>query len=541
MAVAAAPSLALPTPPPPTANPPRARRRAPRDVVSWTSAIARAARQGDLPAAAAALSAMLSSPAAPAPNDVTLLTVLSACADSASSPLARPLALSLHGLALKRFPSHLLLSTCLARFYLASRLPRLALQLFDSMPVRSVVTYNTMISGIMRNGLVDAAFEVFDGMPEPDKVSWTALIDGCVKNGRHDEAIDCFRAMLLDGVEPDYVTLIAFVSACGEVGALWLGMWVHRLVVRQGLERNVRVANSLIDMYARCGQVELAAQVFHSMRKRTVVSWNSMIVGGFERVELRYPRALDPHQSWTLDDVLAELDALDATRRAAPPTPLKQPPDCVGGAREKAFVMRVDDEDDTEDEDDNISSGESQALVARGARFSFNGLESSDSEDELDGQVTPYHLMEKRNIEKSILLELEREHHLKVQLRFISAEVLDKHLSMVQRDHEQKSQIVECRIRDDAAIEEAKRKDQAIKEEKLKQERARQEAEARQKEAAKLAAEAQKTAFEAAQKEAAEKEDAEKEAAKLREAATSQSGQNSLNNIAGFAHTISNL
>jgi hypothetical protein len=48
---------------------------------------------------------------------------------------------------------------------------------------------------------------------------------------------------------------------------------------------------------------------------------------------------------------------------------------------------------------------------------------------------------------------------------------------MVQRDHEQKSQIVERRIRDDAALEEAKRKEQAVKEEKLRQERAQQEAE----------------------------------------------------------------
>jgi hypothetical protein len=58
-----------------------------------------------------------------------------------------------------------------------------------------------------------------------------------------------------------------------------------------------------------------------------------------------------------------------------------------------------------------------------------------------------------------------------------SAEVLDKHLSMVQRDHEHKSQIVERRIRDDTALEEAKRKEQTIKEEKLRQERDRQEAE----------------------------------------------------------------
>uniref|UniRef100_A0A804NXE3 Pentatricopeptide repeat-containing protein n=1 Tax=Zea mays TaxID=4577 RepID=A0A804NXE3_MAIZE len=241
MAAAAPPSLAHPAPPRSTKEFQRAPRHAPRDVVSWTSTISRAARQGDLHAAAASLCAMVSSPAAPAPNDVTLLTVLSACADSPSSPLASPLALTLHARALKLFPSHLLLSTCLARFYLASRLPHLALQLFDSMPVRSVVTYNTMISGLMRNGLVDAAFEVFDGMPGPDKVSWTALIDGFVKNGRHDEAIDCFRAMLLDGVETDYITLVAVVSACAEVN--------------------------------------LAAQVFRSIRKRTVVSWNSMIVG----------------------------------------------------------------------------------------------------------------------------------------------------------------------------------------------------------------------------------------------------------------------
>ena len=40
----------------------------------------------------------------------------------------------------------------------------------------------------------------------------------------------------------------------------------------------------------------------------------------------------------------------------------------------------------------------------------------SDSEDELDGQVAPYRLMEKRDLAKSILLELEREHHLKVQV-----------------------------------------------------------------------------------------------------------------------------
>ncbi|XP_037482699.1 protein GLE1-like isoform X3 [Triticum dicoccoides] len=165
-----------------------------------------------------------------------------------------------------------------------------------------------------------------------------------------------------------------------------------------------------------------------------------------------------------------------------------------------------------------------------------------DSGDEVDCSSAPYHLMEKRSLEKSILLVLELEHHLKIQeevrsklsslelchqneiQRTISAfarlqkyaesrkeidrrldvqfqrkiaEVLDKHLSMVQRDHGQKSQIVERRIRDDAAVEEAKR-EQSMKEEKVNQERTRKEAEARQKAAGKLAAEAQKAAYEGA-------------------------------------------
>ncbi|TVU29425.1 hypothetical protein EJB05_20990, partial [Eragrostis curvula] len=292
---------------------------------------------------------------------------------------------------------------------------------------------------------------------------------------------------------------------------------------------------------------------------------------GFERVELRCPRDLDPRPSWTLGDVLAELDALDATRQAAPPTPLKQLPDWAtdGNTREKAFVMRIDDEESTDDEDDSGDESAAHALVANGSRFSCNLLESSDSEESEDGS---YHLMEKRNLEKSILLDLEREHHLKVQeevrnklaalevshqneiqrtfsafarlQKYVEsrkevdkrldvhfqrriAEVLDKHLSNVQRDHEQKSQIVERRIKDDAAIEEAKKKEQAIKEEKIRQERARQEAEARQKEAAKLAAEARKTAFEAARKEAAENE------IKSREAAAMQSSQSSQGSVTG--------
>uniref|UniRef100_A0A0D9Y2L8 Pentatricopeptide repeat-containing protein n=1 Tax=Oryza glumipatula TaxID=40148 RepID=A0A0D9Y2L8_9ORYZ len=270
MAVVAPPFLTLPQPP---QNPtPKPHRRPPRDIASWTSAIARPVMQVDLPAVAAALSARLSSPAAPAPQRrhpfhhplrLRRLPVLRArLPPCAPRPRPRAQALPLPP------PPALRVST-LRPACLTSPSSSLTLR-------PSAVTYNTVISGLMRNDLVAAAFEVFDGMPAPDKVSW--FIDW-----RHDEVINCFHAMLLDSVDPDYVMLIAVISTCAEVGALGLEMWVHWLVVRQGLERNFRIASSLIDMYAWCGQVELARPF------TSATTWNSrggarmFFLGGGER------------------------------------------------------------------------------------------------------------------------------------------------------------------------------------------------------------------------------------------------------------------
>ncbi|GMP82596.1 hypothetical protein CsSME_00036833 [Camellia sinensis var. sinensis] len=84
------------------------------------------------------------------------------------------------------------------------------------------------------------------------------------------------------------------------------------------------------------------------------------------------------------------------------------------------------------------------------------------------------------------------------------AEALDNHLTAIQRDHEHKSQIEERKIRDDAAIEEAKRREKALQEEKLWQEKVRAETEARLEAEKKRAEEAKAAALEAAEKVAAE-------------------------------------
>ncbi|KAI7992793.1 Pentatricopeptide repeat-containing protein [Camellia lanceoleosa] len=116
-------------------------------------------------------------------------------------------------------------------------------------------------------------------MPERGAVSWTALVGGFVKKGHFEQALEWFLEMQLSGVEPDYVTIIAVLSSCANLGTLGLGLWVHRLVLSKKIKDNVQINNSLIDVYARCGCIEFSRQVFEKMKIRTVVSWNSIIVG----------------------------------------------------------------------------------------------------------------------------------------------------------------------------------------------------------------------------------------------------------------------
>ncbi|KAL0460004.1 UNVERIFIED_CONTAM: Pentatricopeptide repeat-containing protein, chloroplastic [Sesamum latifolium] len=120
---------------------------------------------------------------------------------------------------------------------------------------------------------------MFEEMPEKDAVSWTVLIDGFVKKGRFEEALIWFQEMQSFGTTPDFVTMVSVLSAIANLGTLGLGLWLHRFVLMHDFRDNIRVNNSLIDMYCRCGCVRLACQVFNNMPKRSLVSWNSIIVG----------------------------------------------------------------------------------------------------------------------------------------------------------------------------------------------------------------------------------------------------------------------
>ncbi|MCL7040137.1 hypothetical protein MKW94_030396, partial [Papaver nudicaule] len=121
------------------------------------------------------------------------------------------------------------------------------------------------------------ARSLFDRMIVRDVVSWNAMIVVYEQNKSGSDALKLFRRMLSENVDFDYITLVSVISACAQSGDFNSGEWARHVVISQGLENSLSVTNALIDMYAKCGCIDLARDVFDRLPERTVVSWTAMI------------------------------------------------------------------------------------------------------------------------------------------------------------------------------------------------------------------------------------------------------------------------
>ncbi|GAV89764.1 PPR domain-containing protein/PPR_2 domain-containing protein/PPR_3 domain-containing protein [Cephalotus follicularis] len=83
------------------------------------------------------------------------------------------------------------------------------------------------------------------------------------------------------GFEPDDVTMVSVISSCGSLGDLDLALQLHKCVfhAKSLVKSDILMLNSLIDLYGKCGRMDLAFRVFLRMKQRNVSSWTSMIVG----------------------------------------------------------------------------------------------------------------------------------------------------------------------------------------------------------------------------------------------------------------------
>ncbi|XP_057855784.1 pentatricopeptide repeat-containing protein At3g29230 [Cryptomeria japonica] len=154
-----------------------------------------------------------------------------------------------------------------------------AMEFFQKMPEKNVYSWSVMVTGYAHAGCIEDALELFQKMPNRNVVSWNAIIAGYAQSGKFDEALKLFREMQLRNVRANLVTFASVLPACANLAALCKGMEIHGSVVRSRLPFDVFVWNTLIDMYAKCGSIKHAWQLFDKMTMRNVVSWTAMIVG----------------------------------------------------------------------------------------------------------------------------------------------------------------------------------------------------------------------------------------------------------------------
>ncbi|XP_059074064.1 pentatricopeptide repeat-containing protein At3g12770 [Cryptomeria japonica] len=215
-----------------------------RDVFSWTSIIGACAQNGYAHEALANFKDMQLQSINP--NSVTLLSVIMACTNIGNLTYGR----CVHGYVLRR-----------------------GFQADESVG-------NSVLTMYAKCHTIEVASTLFQKMARRNVVSWNAMITGYTQIGYHNDALTIFHQMVeLENMKPDQVTVVSALSSCSHLGALQKGKWIHEYIIRSGFAIDVFIGAALIDMYAKCGSIDIAHQVFQKMCKKNVVVWSALIAG----------------------------------------------------------------------------------------------------------------------------------------------------------------------------------------------------------------------------------------------------------------------
>lgn len=214
-----------------------------KTTVSWNSIIAACSHNGSPEKALDLFARMLS--AGFLPDSYTLASALPACGDRGRITLGR----QIHGIVNK-----------------------------IGMTVCAIVQ-NSLMDMYCKCRSVDAAFRVFDDTDAKDVVAWNTMIRGLSENGCSEKAISLFGQMHCRGADINMVTYLSTVKACANIGSLSNGRWIHHSLIMSGLRRDSRIDAALTNMYAKCGDLDTARQVFDSAAEKDVVLWSSIISG----------------------------------------------------------------------------------------------------------------------------------------------------------------------------------------------------------------------------------------------------------------------
>lgn len=214
------------------------------DLVSWNSIIAGYAKKGDGEEAIDMFVRLLRMSFVE-PDEHTFAAIISATGGLAASDYGKPL----HALVTKAG--------------------------FQS----SVYIGSTLVSMYFKNYETDSAQKVFSLIPEKDVVLWTEMITAHSRMGDGETAVKLFHEMRQDCHKIDSFVLSGVLSACADLAILKQGEMIHSLALRSGCDVEMSVCGSLVDMYAKSGNLQAAQSIFSLVENPDLKCWNSMLGG----------------------------------------------------------------------------------------------------------------------------------------------------------------------------------------------------------------------------------------------------------------------
>ncbi|KAL0557923.1 hypothetical protein IC582_006480 [Cucumis melo] len=284
------------------------------DVYTWTSMISGFAQSSRISLALDFFQKMIL--AGIEPNTITIASATSACASLKSLQKG----LEIHCFAIKMgIAREILVGNSLIDMYSKCGKLEAARHVFDTILEKDIYTWNSMIGGYCQAGYCGKAYELFMRLREsnvmPNVVTWNAMISGCIQNGDEDQAMNLFQIMEKDGgvkrntaswnsliagyhhlgeknkalaifrqmqslnFSPNSVTILSILPACANVMAEKKIKEIHGCVLRRNLESELAVANSLVDTYAKSGNIKYSRTIFDGMPSKDIITWNSIIAG----------------------------------------------------------------------------------------------------------------------------------------------------------------------------------------------------------------------------------------------------------------------
>ncbi|KAI7724918.1 hypothetical protein M8C21_012696, partial [Ambrosia artemisiifolia] len=180
------------------------------------------------------------------------------------------------------FGNDLFVQTGVIEMYVKFKCVEFARKVFDETPQRDLVMCNVLLAEYARIGEMGLARRVFDEMLKRDLVSWNTMIHGYSLQGglgMAHEALSLFNEMRLGKILPDKITFVSVLSACSDLGALGMGKMVHEYIERRRIEIDVKLGTCLVNMYAKCGDIDNALKVFNPLKDKDVFLWSVMIMG----------------------------------------------------------------------------------------------------------------------------------------------------------------------------------------------------------------------------------------------------------------------